>query len=254
MSLDRLAFATTIAQEAGRLARELRSDPSRLNVSIKGPMDLVTAADHEVEALLRERITDAYPGAAILGEEQGRKGDGRACWILDPIDGTVNFARGMPEWAISIAYFDGDALTHGVIHAPDLGLTASAEIGGEARLNGTAIHLNQATVSLSPIVSLGYSLRGPLSGYLGRIETLLAAGIEHRRHGAATIGFLGVLAGWFDAYHEPMLNIWDAAAGLVLIEVAGGTLNHDPLDKFLVQPSGVLAQSGNINGLADLLA
>jgi myo-inositol-1(or 4)-monophosphatase len=253
MPADRLSFATTIAEEAGRLARELRADPSRLEVSIKGPMDLVTAADHEVEALLRERITGAYPGAAILGEEQGRQGDGHACWIVDPIDGTVNFARGMPEWAISIAYFDGEALTHGVIHAPDLGLTASAQIGGEARLNGTAIHLDQRDVPLSPMVALGYSPHGQLSDYLGRIETLLAEGIEHRRHGAATIGFLGVLAGWFDAYHEQVLNIWDAAAGLVLIEAAGGVSRHDPLDSFLVRPSKVLTETGKVIGLADIL-
>lgn len=253
MPNDRLAFTTSLAEEAGALARSLRADPTQLQITQKGPMDLVTAADHAVEDLVRARIERAYPGAAVLGEEEGRSGDGRACWIVDPIDGTVNFSRGMPEWAVSIAYFDGDTLTDGVIHAPDLGLTASASRGGPAYLNGAEIRVGEARPP-SRIVALGYSPRGSLPEYLTRIEALLAQGIEHRRHGAATIGLLGVLAGWFDAYYEPMLNIWDAAAGLVLIEAAGGRTSHDPLESFLAHPSAVLAETGDIPDLTDILA
>lgn len=253
MTVDRLALAVSLADEAAALARSLRSDPERLDITEKGPMDLVTAADHAVEALVRNRLAEADPAASVLGEEEGRTGAGRACWIVDPIDGTVNFARGTPDWAISIAYFDGEALTAGVIHAPDLGLTAAAARGGKARLNGVEIRLDAARTT-GPIVALGYSARGSLPDYLARIEALLADGIEHRRHGAATIGFLGVLAGWFDAYHEPMLNIWDAAAGLVLIEAAGGLVHHDPLASFLERPSEVLAETGQIAGLRSLLS
>lgn len=242
MSDERLKFAIEIAHEVGLLAQKMRHDPMILSTEIKGPMDLVTAADHAVEDLLRARIAEFDADAAILGEEGGLIGDTSAMWILDPIDGTVNFARGMPEWAISIAYFDGTNLTHGVIHAPDLGLTAAAIRGGKATLNGVEITFDK-TPSLSPIVALGYSPRSSLKGYFECIERLLNTGVEHRRNGAATIGFLGVLAGWFDAYFEPQLNVWDAAAGLVLVEAAGGRVRHDPFESFLNQPSDVVAQN-----------
>lgn len=245
MNDDRLETAVSLARRAGRLAQAMRADPAMLDIRDKGPMDLVTAADLAVEDLLRKGLAEADPDASILGEEAGLSGDAKgAAWIVDPIDGTVNYARGMPDWAVSIAYSDGTALTHGVIHAPDLGLTAAGVRGVGAMLNGQPVRLPGAVAS-SPVVALGYSPRGPLTDYLDRIARLLDAGVEHRRHGAATIGFLGVLAGWFDAYYEPALNIWDAAAGLVLVEVAGGSVRHNPLPDFLERPSDILTERAN---------
>ena len=249
---DRLQAALDMAREAGELAQRMRENPNELNTTIKGPMDLVTAADHAVEALLRERIQTFEPGVSILGEEDGLDGTGKTVWIVDPIDGTVNFSRGMPDWAISIAYFDGEAITHGVIHAPDLNITAWTKRGQGSFLNGRQIVFGD-TASQSPIVALGYSQRSTLPGYFARIESLLCAGIEHRRHGAATICFLGVLAGWFDAFHEPALNIWDAAAGLLLVDEAGGTVQHDPFADFLVGPSDVLARNRGFPSLTTVL-
>jgi myo-inositol-1(or 4)-monophosphatase len=129
----------------------------------------------------------------------------------------------MPDWSISIACTDGNVITHGVIHAPDLNITAWARRGCGSFINGRQIQFG-SVVSPSSIVALGYSPRSALSDYLDRIERLLDAGIEHRRHGAATICFLGVLAGWFDAFYEPALNIWDAAAGVLPVNEAGGTV------------------------------
>ena len=105
----------------------------------------------------------------------------------------------------------------------------------------------------TPIVALGYSARRPVAGYLSRIERLLEAGVEHRRHGAATICLLGVLAGWFDAFHEPALNIWDAAAGLLLIEEAGGVVVHNPLAHFLGAPSDIYARNRALPQLDEIL-
>lgn len=249
---DRLRAAVDMAREAGDLARRMREGPRELTTSTKGPMDLVTAADHAVEALLRERILTFDPGVAILGEEGGLEGTGKAVWIVDPIDGTVNFSRGLPDWAISIAYFDGTEITHGVIHAPDLGITAFAKRGHGSFLNGRRI-VFEDTVPESPIVALGYSPRGALPDYFARIESLLSSGIEHRRHGAATICFLGVLAGWFDAFFEPALNIWDVAAGLLIVEEAGGEVRHDPLPDFFLRPSNVLARNRGFPGLTTIL-
>ena len=249
---ERLEAALDMAREAGELAQRMRESPGDLETSNKGPMDLVTAADHAVEALLRERILTFDPDVAILGEEGGLKGTGKAVWILDPIDGTVNFSRGLPDWAVSIACFDGQEITHGVIHAPDLDIIAWAKRGHGCFLNGRQI-VFEDTVPESPIVALGYSPRSALPDYFARIEILLGAGIEHRRHGAATICFLGVLAGWFDAFHEPALNIWDVAAGLLLVEEAGGMVRHDLLADFLVGPSNVLARNRGFPSLAPIL-
>ena len=241
-----------MAQEAGAVAQKMRANPAELDTKIKGPMDLVTAADHAVEALLRDRILACEPDVAILGEEGGLEGSGQNVWILDPIDGTVNFSRGMPDWAISIACSDGKSITHGVIHAPDLNLTAWAKKGCGCFINGRQITFDD-TASPSPIIALGYSSRSALSAYFDRIERLLDAGIEHRRHGAATICFLGVLAGWFDAFFEPALNIWDAAAGVLLVAEAGGTVSHIPLDQFLLHPSDVLARNTRSDVISQIL-
>ena len=253
MTGDVLQAALAMAREAGDIAQRMRDSPAELKTSIKAPMDLVTAADHAVEAFLRARIKAFDPGVAILGEEGGLIGKGKEVWILDPIDGTVNFSRGMPDWAISIALFDGKDITHGVIHAPDLNITAWAEKGQGSFLNGRQIVFDDAARQ-SPIVALGYSPKSALPDYFARIESLLNAGIEHRRHGAATICFLGVLAGWFDAFHEPALNIWDVAAGLLLVEEAGGTVQHNQLSDFLIKPSDVLALHRGIPSLETVLA
>ncbi len=240
MADDRLQIALDLARQAGRLAQQMRDEGGGLEARIKGHLDLVTAADTAVETLVRDGIRQRDPGAAILGEEGGLQGDGQRTWIVDPIDGTTNFYRGTPNWAISIAHFDGTALTDGVIHAPDLGLTANASHGKGSQLNGAAIVFGD-TLAEIPIVALGHSPRGCLPSYVQRIATLRDHDIEHRHYGSATICLLGVLAGWFDAFHEPGLNIWDAAAGLLLVEEAGGRVHHDAFADFLQGPSSVTA-------------
>lgn len=244
MTDARLDAALAMAREAGALAQRMRADPTALGTRIKGPMDLVTAADTAAEDLIRKRILALNPDAAVLGEESGLKGDGGngECWIVDPIDGTVNFFRGSPDWAVSIACYKAGALDLGVIHAPDLGLTAWAARGQGSFLNGAPVCLTDAR-NASPLVVLGTSGRSALGDYLMRIERLLDAGFEHRRYGAATICFLGVLGGWVDAFQEPALNIWDAASGILLVQEAGGIVHHDPLERFVARPSAVLARN-----------
>ncbi|MEJ6392022.1 inositol monophosphatase family protein [Gymnodinialimonas sp. 2305UL16-5] len=254
MSTDaRLNFAVEIAEAAGDLAQRLRRAPGGLEMRTKARLDFVTQADLACEQLLRQRIADAFPGDGILGEEGGFDGNSEAYWILDPIDGTTNFSRGMREWAVSVAYYDGCGLTHGVIAAPDLGILACASAGGQAHVNGEAVDLTRCQPHSAPMVALGYSAKMPLEQHLDRISRLMSAGIEHRRHGAATIGFLGVLLGWFDAYFEPQLNLWDTAAGSVLLSAAGGRISHAPIPSFVGSPAEVFAENGAIAGLSDLL-
>jgi myo-inositol-1(or 4)-monophosphatase len=250
---DRLSVAIKIATAAGDLAKNLRRQPGKLQAEAKGRLDFVTQADLATEALIRSLLADAFPKDGVLGEEDGLDRDTDRFWIVDPIDGTTNYLRGMPHWAVSIAYFDGKALTHGVIHAPDLGIIAAAELGKPALLNGGEVDLTAAEPAVAPIVTLGYSERTALPDYLTRISRLTEAGVEHRRQGAATLEFIGILAGWVDAYHEESLNIWDAAAGIVLIKAAKGRVAHRPICDFLQTPSEILAENGHLQGLETLL-
>lgn len=249
---DRVPEMIALAEQAGRLAQTMRATPEALGTRIKGPMDLLTEADLAVERLLREGLGRIDPAAAILGEEGGLEGDGPSTWVVDPIDGTVNFSRGSPDWAVSIGWADSAGLGAAVIHAPDLSHTAWAVRGQGSWLDGRRITFPDSAEE-GPIVALGHSAQASLQGYLDRITRLQDAGVAHRRSGAATICFLEVLAGWADAFHEERLNIWDAAAGLLLIDEAGGTVHHDPLPDFLRRPSYVIACNRARAGLADLL-
>ena len=253
MDTKRIPDLIALAEEAGRLARRMRATPEQLATRIKGPMDLLTEADLAVERLLREGLDRIDPDAAVLGEEGGLQGEGRATWIVDPIDGTVNFSRGSPDWAVSIAWADAAGIGAGVIHAPDLGKTAWAVRGAGSWLNGERIVFPDHPVE-GPIVAIGHSARTPLQPYLDRIARLAEFGVSHRRSGAATICFLSVLAGWTDAFHEEDLNLWDVAAGLLLIDEAGGTIHHAPLPCFFKQPSRVIACNRARADLADLLS
>ncbi len=242
MSDDRLAFASNLARTAGLLAQELRSRPEGLSIATKGPQDFVTAADLAVETLIRKAVAARFPADGVLGEEAGLiRSDGSGCWIVDPIDGTTNYMRGLPDWGVSIGYFDGTALTHGVIFAPDLGLMATGQIGGPALLNGRPMQVSPRLAASDSIVTIGYSGRDDRLAHLALIGRLLDAGCEYRRPGAATIGLLAVASGRLEAYYEAQLHIWDAAAGIVLIRAAGGEVLHAPMSEHLTAPCEVLA-------------
>src|SRR5258706_10136414 len=116
----RLRAAETLAREAGRLALRLRDDRDGLQVRRKGPQDVVTAADVAVERMIVSTVRDAFPGDAFLGEEGGRSNHAldAACWVIDPIDGTVNFARGLPHWCVAIALVVAGRTELGVIFEP----------------------------------------------------------------------------------------------------------------------------------------
>ncbi|MCL6284995.1 inositol monophosphatase [Ruegeria sp. 2012CJ41-6] len=252
MSASRLEFAETIARKAGQLAVDLRQHPDGLVIDTKGPQDFVTAADLAVETLIRAAIAAKYPDDAVLGEEGGLTGDAAACWIIDPIDGTANYMRGLPDWAISVGYFDGSELTHGVIFAPDLGALASARNGQPALLNGAQISVSDRFDLDQSMVVLGYSRRVGLNDHLDRIGRLLESGCEYRRQGAATIGLMSVATGRVEAYYEPSLNVWDAAAGLMIVRAAGGKFAAPAFPDFLNAPGEVMAANRNMDSLAAL--
>ena len=232
MSDDALRARFLVAQDAARDASRLALDHfARLDglvIESKGRQDFVTEADRAVERLIVERLTTEFPDDAILGEEAGFSADPtgrRGVWAVDPIDGTSNFVRGRPDWAVSIGLvFDGKAAL-GIVHVPAHGWQYAACLGQGATRNGTPIGVASDGTLTDATIGLGFSYRLPTSVHLGHIESLLGAGIEYRRLGSAAVSMALVADGRFQGYVEGHINSWDVLGGLVLVREAGGRTN-----------------------------
>jgi myo-inositol-1(or 4)-monophosphatase len=241
----RLLAAQAIAREAGALARRrFRERPSALAIAFKGPQDYVLASDAEVESLLRLRLAEAFPEDAFFGEEEGgeiARAFGRGTWVADPIDGTANFARGIPHWCVSLAYVrDGGALI-GVIHDPVHGQLYAAARGRGASLDGVLIRVSGLSDMAQSAIEAGWSPRVPRSSYVGVVERLKAAGAAVRRAGSGALALAYVAAGRMEAYIELHMNAWDALAGMVLVEEAGGWVNDYLAGEGLAKGNAILA-------------
>jgi myo-inositol-1(or 4)-monophosphatase len=218
---ERHDFAVELAREAGALASNLRRNLGTLET--KDPMDYATAADHAVEALVRERIGTRF-GDAVIGEEDGGS-PADLVWVVDPIDGTVNYIHGTSRWCVSIALVAGGEIMSGVINAPDEGRLFTAMRDHGAFLNGAPIRVSNLRHGASPVVEIGWSPRRPIEHYNTLIRRLIADGIEFRRLGSGALGVADTAAGLNDGYMEMHINAWDVLAGMILVREAGGWTN-----------------------------
>jgi myo-inositol-1(or 4)-monophosphatase len=218
MMQARHEFAIELAREAGALASDLRRSLGSLEA--KDPMDYATKADHEVEALIRKRIGDRF-GDPVIGEEDGGA-PADLVWVVDPIDGTVNYIHGSTRWCVSIALIAGGEIESGVINAPDEGRLFTARRGQGALLNGAPMRVGNLRHGASPIVELGWSPRQPIERYAALIQRLIGDGIEFRRLGSGALGVADTAAGLNDGYMELHINAWDVLAGMLLVREAGG--------------------------------
>ncbi len=226
-----LAIAKTIALEAGALAALRRSEGVEVAASKSSTEDIVTFADRETEALIRRRLTELRPHDGFFGEESGaERGTSGVTWVVDPIDGTVNFFYGIPQWAVSIAVVEGEAdpaswtALAGVVVNPTSGEVFSATAGGGAFLGDDPIHVS-APVSLDQaLVGTGFSYRAALRTEQATVVAGLVSQVRDiRRMGSAALDLCAVACGRLDAYYERELNPWDHAAG-ALIAVEAGAL------------------------------
>ena len=211
-------FAIELAREAGALASDLRRSLGLLEA--KDPMDYATKADHEVEALIRKRIGDRF-GDPVIGEEDGGA-PADLVWVVDPIDGTVNYIHGSTRWCVSIAIVSGGEIESGVINAPDEHRLFTARRGHDALLNGAPMWVSNLRHGASPIVELGWSPRQPIERYATLIQRLIGDGIEFRLLGSGALGVADTAAGLNDGYVELHINAWDVLAGMLLVREAGG--------------------------------
>lgn len=210
--------------ELGRLAMTYFTDRASLGTSMKGFQDWLTVADGKVEAAFRGMIAETFPGDAVMGEELGG-GAHERLWIIDPIDGTSNFARGDRMWCVSIGFVLDGRPELGTIHAPALGETYLARRGQGATMNGEAISVAPTTDIRRASVEIGWSPRRPLDAYLGPVRAFFEKGASVRRSASGAMGIAHVANGRNDAYVEAHINAWDVAAGLVIASEAGALAN-----------------------------
>ncbi|HUN45812.1 MAG TPA: inositol monophosphatase family protein, partial [Stellaceae bacterium] len=199
----RFRAAVEVARAAGRLMR--RHFRAGIRFTLKGPQDFLTAADREVERLVIRRLAKAFPEDSFIGEEGGGS-SGTSTWVIDPIDGTANFARGLPRFCISIAWMEGDEVKLGVVYDPILDELFAARAGKGATVNGRRLRVSGETRLRRATIELGWSSRQPPGIYAANLERVLQAGASFRRAGSGALGMADVAAGRTDGYFEVHIN------------------------------------------------
>jgi myo-inositol-1(or 4)-monophosphatase len=217
----RAGFAKELAREAGALGRRYFLRELAFTAEVKGPQDWISAADVAVENLIRSELARAFPADAMLGEEAGGT-LGEHLWVVDPIDGTINFVHGVRYWCVSIAFTIGNARRIAVIYDPSLDELFWAVKGEGAWRNDERMAVSDCRALDRALVAAGYVPRHPLDQSLALRAGLLNAGAAVKDMGAGALMLAHVAAGRYDALLEPHMHPWDALAGLLLVEEAGG--------------------------------
>lgn len=241
--------AVQLAKRAGRLLRAEAG--KRRQIAFKGfPTNLVTEMDRRVEALIVDRLRAAFPSHAILSEECGSLGGRASCrWVIDPLDGTTNYAHGIPIWSVSIALEVRRRTRLGVVFDPNRDECFVAELGKGAFLNGRRLRVSEtATLNESLLASgLPHDVRETPRNNLAEFSAFSLRCRGVRRMGSAALSLSYVAAGRLDGYWELRVGPWDAAAGVLLVEEAGGRVTNlagGPLDAARPQ---VVASNGRIH-------
>ena len=245
-----------VAREAGALLLESLHD--RHIVQYKGEINLVTEADHLSESLIVERIRREFPGHDILTEESPETANGSCFrWIIDPLDGTTNYAHGYPIFCVSIALEVKGVIMLGAVYNPMLGELFTAEKGAGAFLNGRRLTVSRTeTLSLSLLATgFPYDIREDRNNNINYFKVMVLSAQAVRRTGSAALDLAYIAAGRFDGFWELKLMPWDTAAGWLLIEEAGGSVTDLRGDPYHLYSKGMLASNGLIHAeMARILA
>lgn len=250
---DYARFATEIARDAGAILRDRFGQPHE--VRFKGTIDMVTEADRAAEALIAGRLRDAYADHLLLCEEgsQGAALDSPYRWVVDPLDGTTNFAHGLPTFAVSIALEEAGLPIIGVVYDPMRDELFVSQRGGGATLNGEAIQVSLTDQLIASILVTGFSYDFERRGrqaetwrdFLTRVQAM-------RQTGSAALNLCYIAAGRLDGYWERGISPWDVAAGALMVTEAGGTVTDMGGGTFHSDDREILASNGRLHG--DLLS
>lgn len=216
----RLSAARAILREAGAVALRHFRAREALAIEAKGPQDLVSRADRESEATIRAHLAARFPNDAVLGEEGGGVEADRL-WVIDPIDGTANFLKGLPYWCVALAFVADGATRLALTYDPVHDELFEARKGGGAKRDGQPVRV-AARPRAQACVGFSHNFKTPAEPYLEAMRRLLEAGVDHRRMGSAALTLAHVADGRLDAAIAFRTNAWDVLGGLLLVEEAGG--------------------------------
>jgi len=238
-----LPAMSAIAREAGALLMDYFHQ--HLKIEYKGEADLVTAADRASEVLIRDRIRKQWPAHDVLGEEQGLSDQGSEYrWYVDPLDGTTNFAHGFPVFCVSMGLEHMGRRIAAVVYDPTRDELFSAEQGKGAQLNGETIHVSKTATLKESLLATGFPSqkrhKNPNIYFYHQI-TLHTHGV--RRAGSAALDLCNVASGRFDGFWEFNLNPWDTAAGVLIVEEAGGKVTRFDGSPFVIDSRETVASN-----------
>ena len=230
----------------------------KLQVSTKGPGDFVTSADRRTEKILIEELQKAHPDYGIISEEAGliNKSNINNRWIVDPIDGTMNFMNGIPQFAISVGYEEENEIKCGVIFNPIMNEMFCAEKGNGAFLNNSRIRVsNKKKIKDALIVTGGPKSMSKIKEKIFSEYINVSKNVSNvRKFGSAALDMAYVACGRFDGYWQRELNYWDIAAGIVILKEAGGFVDFFEQDDGSPLKRNILATNSNIhNELKELI-
>jgi myo-inositol-1(or 4)-monophosphatase len=238
--------AIAAALRAGSILREMQG---RVEVEFKGVTNLVTKADRAAERAVLEIIRDTYPDHAVCAEESGAAGIHQCCWYIDPLDGTTNYAHGLPLYSVSIGVAENGQMLVGVIYVPASEELFVAERGGGAYRNGAPIKVSRNDTLMGSLLVTGF----PYFTYEGSDNNLdhfgsfLVRSRAVRRLGSAALDLARLAQGAFDGYWEIYLYPWDMAAGALLVQEAGGTISDLRGEPWTPESHQILASNGHIH-------
>lgn len=244
-----LRKAIEASRLAGEAIRHYANQVNKLDVEKKAQNDFVSKVDREAETLVVRLLQRAYPDHAFVGEEGGKQGvESDYEWIIDPLDGTTNFLYGIPQYSVSIALKHKGRLMVGVVYDPLRDETFAASRGDGATLNGRRIRVSERTNLQNALLGTGIPFRANqnLDLYLQSMKVLLPETAGVRRMGSAALDLAYVASGRFDGFWEFGLHEWDIAAGVLLIQEAGGLISDMRGNNTHLQTGDVLAANPKV--------
>jgi myo-inositol-1(or 4)-monophosphatase len=242
-----LPFIESLAREAGALLLEGWRQPKQ--IEHKSEIDLVTEFDRRSEQLILSRVRAAYPTHAIRAEESGAHAGDEYEWLVDPLDGTTNFAHGLPIFAVSIGLARGGTLLAGAVYDPTRDELFAAEAGAGAALNGAPLRVSaQSDLNRALLVTgFPYDVRTNPRNNLAQFLRLQMRSQAVRRLGSAALDCCYVAAGRLDGYWELRVNAWDVAAGTLIVREAGGRVTTLEGDEDCLEGETFVASNGHIH-------
>ena len=237
-----LNIAVRAARNAGALIQRSSENISQLTISKKSKNDFVSEVDRMAEQEIIQVIKYAYPDHSILAEESGEHKGNEFTWVIDPLDGTTNYLHGYPQYAVSIALKNKGKTEVGVIYDPLRDELFTAEKGGGAMLNNRKIRVSKQTDLSTALLGTGFPFKFPqhLDAYLNMFKTLTPATAGIRRAGSAALDLAYLATGRLDGFWEIGLKEWDMAAGILLVQEAGGVVTDFSFDDQYVQSGNII--------------